>query len=468
VKSLLCALIFLVLTVEDDNFARGRFHTVMYYAQPVFKGNPLNLWDVLFGLVALSVVLRPAGRRAQVGSLNRVLFASAAMLLGMVVWGGLRGGDLRMAYFQLFALLRMFVMTPVLAGVFRSTRDLRLLAGTVLAGALYRALACLLSVRLALMRDPTLPWPSDITGHDDSAVWAATVIGLLAWLLVHFRARTALVVGAMLPLLFVAIYYNQRRLAWMELVWGIPLAYLTIPRGPLRRRLNRVLVCAAPVLILYVAAGWGRPGLLFAPVEKMRSMIADKNNASNLSRDLENMGLVLTLQGHRFLGTGFGHEYEEVSTVYSKGMSILFAHYRYVPHNSVLGLVAFTGMAGFPVIWCFLSVGGFLAARARRFAWRPAHQALSTTAFAAIFIYTLQAYGDMGILSLKVNLLLACALAMAARLAILTGAWPNRLGAVSDSRAAARPVPRTLIPAVIPTAARFQAPWANSLPRPPE
>ena len=56
----------------------------------------------------------------------------------------------------------------------------------------------------------------------------------------------------------------------------------------------------------------------------------------------------------------------------------------------------------------------------------------------AIFVYGLQAFGDMGILSLKVNLLLACALATAVRLAILTGAWPARVAR------AARPRPSPL------------------------
>ena len=114
-----------------------------------------------FGLAAVGVALRPAVWREQVRPLNRALIASAAMVLGMVAWGGARGGDLRMAYFQTWAFLRMFVMVPVLAGVFRSVRDLRLLAWTVLAGALYRALACVLCVRLVLLPQIGVePWPA--------------------------------------------------------------------------------------------------------------------------------------------------------------------------------------------------------------------------------------------------------------------------------------------------------------------
>lgn len=456
-RALLCLLTFLVLTVETPDFAHGRWHSVMFYAQPIFKGNPVNLWDLLFGLAAVGVALRPAVWREQVRPLNRALIASAAMVLGMVAWGGARGGDLRMAYFQTWAFLRMFVMVPVIAGVFRSVRDLRLLAWTVLAGALYRALACVLSVRLVILPQAGVePWPAEVTDHDDSAIWATTVIGLLIWLVVRFRIKTALVVGTMLPLLLVAIYYNQRRLAWMELVWGAALAYLTIPRGALRRRLNRLALCVAPVLLVYVAVGWGRHGLVFAPVDKMRSMLADKANASNESRLLENMGLVLTLQGHRFLGTGFGHEYEEVSMVYSKGMTKTFAHYRYVPHNSVLGLAAFSGILGFPVIWSFLAAGAFLAARARIFATRPTEQVLSTVAFVAILIFGMQAFGDMGILSLKVNLLLACALATAARLAVLTGAWQVRGVALRGVRVAARHRSRPLGPVPWPATAQVE------------
>jgi hypothetical protein len=458
-RALVCLLLFLALTFEGSDFAYGYWNTVMVYARPLFQGNPVNMWDVSLGLVALAVALRPGTWRAQVRPLNRALFASLAMLLVMVVWGRLRGGDLREAYFQLGPILRMFFIVPILIGLFRSRRDLRLMAGTVLAAAVYRAIACIVCLHLVYLANGGIePWPEYVTDHHDSALWVAAVLGLSSWLLVRPRVRTFLVVGSLVPLLLMAIYHNQRRLAWLELAGGLALTYLMIPRGRLRRKLNRLVLAVAPLLVLYVCLGWGRSGALFAPVNKIRSAVADDKNDSNRARDLENMGLVLTLQGNRLLGTGLGQQYEEVSTVYTLRMSRTFPSYRYVPHNSVLGLVAFTGLAGFPVIWAFMSVGAFLAARARAFAWHPSEQALSMVAFAFLFVYGMQAFGDMGFVSLKVNLLLACALATAARLAALTGAWPLRRTSPSGVAASARRVPRSLVPAALPAAAPAQTP----------
>jgi hypothetical protein len=97
-----------------------------------------------------------------------------------------------------------------------------------------------------------------------------------------------------------------------------------------------------------------------------------------------------------------------------------------MPHNSVLGLAAFAGALGFPVVWCFLPVGAFLAARALAFAQRPVEQVLASVGFVYPFVYGVQAFGDVGLQSVKANVLLACTLAIGARLAVLTGAWPVR------------------------------------------
>ena len=106
-------------------------------------------------------------------------------------------------------------------------------------------------------------------------------------------------------------------------------------------------------------------------------------------------------------------------------ISSIFPQYRYVPHNSVLGLLAFGGVVGLSAIFLTLGVGIFLAARAHRFAASPAERAAALAVIAAVVVYLVQCYGDMGIVSWTGVFTLAPALAVAARLATATGAWPN-------------------------------------------
>lgn len=426
-KPALCVLVFLALTFETESyFAEGKFHTFMVYAELVFQGQPLTYWDTSVGLIGLLAILRRGSFRYQVGPLNLAVAASAAALAALVAWGAIMGGDLRMSYFQLAAVLRMLLLFPVARAVFRTRRDLAWLALTVAAAAVFQAAICIQAHRFFLANVGIIEWPEYMTEHHDSVLWSVVLVGLSFGLVAGLRAVTLVPIGLALPLLLLAVYYNDRRLAWLEIMGGLALGYLVLPKGRRSRRLNRLALVSAPVLALYLAVGWGRSGAVFAPVRQIQSMLVAKGDASNTYRDLENMGLIVTLQSTRLLGTGLGHEFREVTDMYV-GMAG-WEEYRFFPHNSVLGLVSSGGVLGFPLVWAFLPVGAFFAARAALLARRPIDHVLATAAFAYPFIYGVQAFGDMGIQSLKANVLLACSLAISSRLAVLTGAWPVRRG----------------------------------------
>src|SRR5205823_14279352 len=116
---------------------------------------------------------------------------------------------------------------------------------------------------------------------------------------------------------------------------------------PAKRALARLGLLAAPLFAAYVVAGWGSPASVFRPVAAIRSMVAADKSAhgadeSTESREIENYNLSQTLRRHP-LGTGLGHEYEEV--VRGPDISSSFALYRYIPHNSVLWLMSAAGPA---------------------------------------------------------------------------------------------------------------------------
>ncbi len=423
-----CAMIFIVLTVESPRMFAGQWSTVMGVGFPTLTERiphlPFSAWDLALVLLGLVVGLRQSTWRDRVRPLDLALLVSFGAIVAAVAWGVIRGGDVNQMYFQLQGLILLFLLTHVLLAVCRRPKDLTWVAGTILAAALYRAAACVYFFFFYVRGGQIEPYPQDITGHDDSALWAAAIVGLAAWVIMTQKARAWLLAAPLTLLLALAIHYNNRRLAWVEVLGGIAMLVLAMPRGRPRRMLFRLAVLALPVVMIYTAVGWNRTGGLFTPVQQLKSVLGESEDDSSLSRDVENTGLIVTLHRHRALGTGFGHEYYEVSFAYSAGMQSFFEQYLYLPHNSLLGLVAYTGILLFPLVWIPLPIGAFLSARAAAVIRNPHQRVLALSAFAVPFIYSAQAYGDMGLQSATANVLLAAAFAGGARLALIAGAWP--------------------------------------------
>jgi hypothetical protein len=430
-KTLLGVLTFVALTVEyNETFDHLRWHTVMVYGRLLFDfkipGLGLGGWDLCLGAVVVALALRPSTWRNRVPVLDLALVTSLLAIVSWVVFGALRGGDLRQAQMQVNALVRMFILFFAFHAALRTSRDASRLAWVILGAAVYRAVGCMVFFYLFVWGGRLDPYPEALTDHHDSVLWATAILGLVSWVLAS-RRWGSLALGALLaPLLMLAIHYNDRRIAWVELAGGLALLYVVMSEGRLRSTIRRYAILVLPVLLLYVGVGWGRTGKIFSPVEHLRSALTDTTDPSNDARVLENRGLIVTLQNRKLFGTGFGHEFTEVSVLYSFGMQGYFPNYRYLPHNSLLGVLAFTGVVGFALIWSFIPASAFLAARAYRYSRDRREQALSLVAFAVPFVYSAQAFGDMGVQSLKASVILAASTAIGARLAVNTGAWPTK------------------------------------------
>jgi O-antigen ligase len=212
---------------------------------------------------------------------------------------------------------------------------------------------------------------------------------------------------------------------------------LMTPWTPVKRMLVRALIIMAPIMPVYMAAGWSSGSGIFKPVKTVRSIIDSKSDRSSETRDIENFNLIVTLKANSFVPMGFGHEYIEM--VVADDISQFFAQYRYIPHNSVLGLWAFAGVLGFTGIWMMLGVAVFMAARAFRMTRNIDHQTAALACIGTIFCYLMQAYGDMGLVNWNGVFLIASSMVVAGKLAVATGAFPST-----------RPRPAAEPPAVAP------------------
>jgi hypothetical protein len=290
----------------------------------------------------------------------------------------------------------------------------------VAAALIKAALACYLrwGMHLGRVDVPTA------TSHHDSMLFALACAALLARFWERPCRATLRTCLFTLPLLLAGMLANNRRLAWVELFAVLALFAAVSPRTRLKKLLATALVAAVPLIAAYALVGWKSQSTIFKPVQTLRSVIDSKSDRSSETRDIENYDLLVTLRRNALVPLGFGHPY--VEAVKFDDISSVFKQYRYIPHNSVLGFWAFGGLFGFFGLWLLPTVGAFLAARAYRFAKAPADRAAALTCLAMALIYLLQCWGDMGAIAWHGSILLGAALAAAGKLALHTGAWPDR------------------------------------------
>jgi hypothetical protein len=385
---------------------------------------PFSGMDLLCVLLLVRIALRRwLGDRgsARVALPLRSAFAvflGTLVLLGAV--GLVRSGSFGAAYWQIRQLICIPVFAYVLAEALDGPRDHRLLGGLILAAALIR-IAAGLYFHFAIDLPQGLESPV-ITSHADTMLFClALALVLVDWLENPGwpRLRRCLWVA---PAVMLAIFLNNRRLAYVGLAAILTTVWLFVRPNPAKRTLARAGLIAAPFLVAYLLIGWGSSTEAFKPVASIRTIVAANDNEhgaseSTRSREIENFNLSQTLRHHP-AGTGLGQEYDEV--VKGPDISQDFPLYRYVPHNSVLWLMSMAGPFGFFLLWSMFGVGTYLAARAYRHAIDPGDRAAALIAACAQLLFLIQAYGDMGTQSWSTTWLVAAALAVSGKLAVST------------------------------------------------
>lgn len=445
-----CVVVFLLLTAELPYFYEKHWSTPWHYVGDALfapiPGIRLPVLDAIIGVFLLLAVLSQS--RASSGRAKPLVVAVWVSLGSLLAWGAyglVQGGSAYEARFQLHMPVVVLISAFAQIHLYRSPKHFFMLGKTIVYASLFR-FAMMFVFYLTVMRSLNAHIET-VTDHGDSMLFVTCIVIVLTNAL-HERTRKSMwAAGAITPLMLWCIQINGRRLAWIGLVESLVVMYALFQTGPLRRRINRYLLRAAPLLAIYVAIGWSRPTGLFKPIASLQS-VTDTSNPSTQSRILEDQGLIVTFQNHPLMGTGFGHEYIEVSTLFSVGATI-FPEYRYVPHNSVLGLVAFTG-AGFIAIWMVLPITVYLSARTYAFAQTPLLRTAALVSVCEVLVYTNQLWGDIGILAPDGIVFLGSAVALAARASVWTGAWPGAKGRRrqrSDPRSALRPAAERGMPA---------------------
>ena len=402
------------LTVYADSKMFTPFEWVNgWFFEPIAKVRP---FDLIFFLILLS-----AGARVRVKPMKNMLLLAVATTLTWFVLGViLRGGDMKGGSWQVY----MMVIAPMFAFAIAATHTkaihYRQLAVVIIAAGVYRAIMCLIFY-FGYVRGGNVYFQV-LTNHYDTVLW----VSCIALLTVNFleRRNTAAKAAAfvIIPLLLPAIHFNNRRLAWLSLATSMVALFLAMPASAAKRRLKRWGVLLLPVVGLYVAVGWGRTEKIFKPLASFTS-VSSTPDASALARNVENLGLIATASYSPRSGTGWGHKYVEISNKYS--IADLMELWQYVPHNSILGLFAFTGVIGMIGYWLVFPTTFFFHARTARLARDPLHRSIGLAGVMVSLTCVNQMFGDMGIFSPVTMYTMGISWAAALRIPAEAGVWPG-------------------------------------------
>lgn len=424
---LLCALLFVAWTAEvpgDPTLYSGLWRSPFQVFGPLFLSLPvlhMYTWQLLLLALAPLCLLgaRAFPRRAR--PLHAAMLASVGAVAVTFLWGLVRGGSAWMAYYQLWRWLAGLLVGALTIAVVRGRRDLRVVGLTVVAAALVRGVLAIWFYFGHVRGSRLDPPPNYLTTHEDSLLFVAGIMVLASWAMARRTVLAGLSVCLVSGVLLWAMVLNNRRVAWAELGLALGLAYLLLPPQGLRRRVHRWLWLAAPAALAYALVGWGRPEAVFAPLQALQTTGSD-SDGSSLARLEENKNLVHTLAsaGNPLLGTGWGHPYLERSSGYSRYIRD-WELYSVLPHNSLLGLVVFSGLVGLFGIWLVVPVAAFLGARGYREAVSPVDRAAAMAAVSLLGAFAAQCYGDVGLQMLTCDLVFGVAVGAAGSVLVRAG-----------------------------------------------
>ena len=389
-----------------------------------------SLTDVLYVFCILLIVVR-LGLRIRIDSRARErstwgLYAVLIVLfLAVAGWGVygviLKNGDFKQALWQTRQMMWLPFVIALCSYSLRNPRDFQRAINLMIVATCIKTL---IAVKFFFgVARPLGFEPATLTSHFDSVLMVVAFMALVVRFLHGATWKNLgilLVVGGWIML---GIVLNNRRLAFVNIPVGLVVVVIML-RGPVKKGMKKVLVWLLPLLVAYVMIGQNSTKTIFKPARQMMS-VSNQDDRSSGTRDIENFNLIWTLKPNKVLGAGWGHEYVEF--VRADDISAFFGQYRFIAHNSVLWLLTVGGVVGFTIMWMPLVLGIFFARRAYTFARSSLERSTAAISLVMLTTYMMQAWGDMGVMGLTSTLTAGLAIAMSAKLAVMTGAFPARL-----------------------------------------
>ena len=327
----------------------------------MFIANPLTIKPIdivlitIAGVVVINRRLSTSARPLRYGPLLRPMLVFMATIAVGLIWGLSRGGDLRIAYFEVVPLLYIPVAYFAATNLFTSLAHYRrLMIGIIVALTVesLHTIPKLESIKVQIGEDQSAFEHSAAT-HLNLAILLFVAIG---WFGAKRRWPRLPLILALIPIVYIYLDGERRAGIVALIIGGTVLAIVLSVRD--HQRFLRTVPAYLLVITAYSAAFWGASGQLGFPAQAVRSVVqpdsaSQADSQSDLYRDFENFDLNATIRSNPLLGVGFGKEFLQPIPLPEIGNFFEFADY--IPHNTLLWIWVKTGLVGF-VSFIYMSV----------------------------------------------------------------------------------------------------------------
>jgi len=456
-RASLLTLMFCVLTLDNpaEGFASGRWESPLHEIGGLLMNHintrtgvkPLFMSGLDILLVSLLVIANARERSgAMIDRVGRVptprplvklVFVSFAGTIFTFLSGVLRGGDTGIMLWQMDRVLYLPLVFWLFHIGLRGPADHLAIGKVLIAAATIRALTATYVIH-------TVYEPPDDNGivarlayattHNDSMLFAMAFVVCLALAFTRAGKKYMRLVYVVLPILILGMISNHRRLVWVHVALVVAALYAVTPSNAVRRKVQRIALMLSPVALVYCLAGWNSGSSLFRPVQTLRSVVDSKSDNSTLWRDIENFDLISTIKLNPIFGVGYGNPYLEIVPL----PAVDYPLEKYLPHNSILGLLSSAGYVGFAAMTMLWAVGAFFAMRAYYGAKNAIDRTAAIVSFGSVLVYLIQCWGDLGLGAPNGVWMIAPGLAVAGKLAAATGEWSDKKSNAAAGVAAER------------------------------
>ncbi|HET9959352.1 MAG TPA: hypothetical protein VFQ61_32905 [Polyangiaceae bacterium] len=347
--------------------------------------------------------------------------AKLSLAGAMFVWGRglIAGGDFSKSLWQIEKVTYLPITFLLFQYAVRGPKDYLLLGRTVITAALVKAAVAVYVMHFADVGPEKPPWA---TSHHDSMLFACAVVILVAVLIHKAHPRAGRLALTIFPPICWGMIENNRRMVWVQIALVFLTLFFSMPPTRAKKKIVNALLYASPFIALYIAAGWGSPTGIFKPVGTIRSVVEPANDVSTMTRDIENYDLAMTIRSNPLFGLGYGHQYLQIIGLPPMPHPLE----PWLPHNSLLGLWFASGFVGYTMITLLWTGGVYFGVRAYRALSNPMDRAAALVSFGAVLIYMIQCYGDLGLGAWTGVYIVAPSIAVAGKLAVISGAWPMK------------------------------------------
>ncbi len=384
----------------------------------------------LTGLMLMRRIVMPRELLAKVDPLTNQAPRPMVLALGLslltigflIAMGIARGGVFREALWQFRSLLMMPFVAVLALYALEIPKDLPKIFGVLVIGSLVKSVLGIYFMYAVAM--PQGNFPPHTTGHNDTMVFVTAVVTALALFWEKPIRRHLWILILWMPLIALALKLNDRRIAYVDIVIALAMIAWLSPLHEMKLKLKRVVIALAPIIALYLAAGWNAPpSKIFGPAQKVRSIIAPaadtEEESSNVERDIENFNLMKSWERDMLFGQGFGHAFTE----FVLSNDFKQSNFGHVGHNSILWLLWIGGIFGFSAVMMYLAVALYFFGRTLPVTGPWRERVALYISLSVIVTYLMQAFGDMGTQVIMFDFFVGIALAITGRLATRAGVW---------------------------------------------